>query len=160
MPWTGPGRHASQGELLNRENLGKSVIAARDIAEGEVFSEASLRVASPGQGLAPYKLGELIGRKAGRSIQRGDFLFESDLRDQATVDRSYRFPVKWGVPVRYHDFLQYRDWIKPDLFEFHLSYRDLGIDPRPYLGKNGLLAPGRPCARAFREQRIAGSGRR
>lgn len=135
LPWTGPGRHASQGELLNRENLAKSVIAARDIAEGETFSEASLRVASPGQGLPPYKLGDLIGRKAGRFIQRGDFLFESDLRDKKAVDRVYHFPVKWGVPVRYHDFMQYRDWIKPDLFEFHLSYRDLGADPRPYLAE-------------------------
>jgi len=135
LPWSGPGRHASQGELLNRENLGKSVIAARDIRKGEIFSEGALRVASPGQGLPPYKLADLIGRRAGRSIQRGDFLFESDLQDRVTADRTYRFPVKWGVPVRYHDFLQYREWIKPDLFEFHLSYRDLGVDPRPYLAK-------------------------
>jgi len=137
LPWTGPARHVSQGELLNRENLAKSVIAASDIAEGQTFTEASLRVASPGQGLPPYKLSGLIGRKAGRAIRRGDFLFESDLKDKDSIDRSYRFPVKWGVPVRYHDFRQYQSWIKPDLFEFHLSYRDLGIDPRPYLEKTG-----------------------
>jgi N-acetylneuraminate synthase len=133
LPWTGPGRHASQGELLNREHLGKSVIAARDIAAGETFARESLRVASPGQGLPPYRLDELIGKKAGRSIQRGDFLFESDLHGNAAPDRAYRFPMKWGVPVRYHDFRQYAEWIAPDLFEFHLSYRDLGVDPRPYL---------------------------
>lgn len=135
LPWTGPARHASQGELLNRENLAKSVIATRDIAPGEIFSEASLRVASPGQGLPPYKLSELIGKKSGRAIRRGDFLFESDLKDQHNLDRNYRFPIKWGVPVRYHDFRQYLAWIKPDLFEFHLSYRDLSIDPRPYLDR-------------------------
>jgi sialic acid synthase SpsE/sugar phosphate isomerase/epimerase len=134
LPWAGPGRHASQGELLNRENLAKSVVAARDITEGEIFREASFRVASPGQGLPPYKLTELIGRKAGRAIKRGEFLFESDLKDKQSVDRSYHFPLKWGVPVRYHDFRQYQDWIRPDLFEFHLSYRDLGLDPRHYLG--------------------------
>ncbi|NEX21705.1 TIM barrel protein [Thiorhodococcus mannitoliphagus] len=133
LPWVGPGRHASQGELLNRENLGKSVVAARDIGLGETFTEAALRVASPGQGLPPYRLDELLGRRAGRFIQHGDFLFESDLWDKPIIDRVYRFPVKWGVPVRYHDFKQYREWINPDLFEFHLSYRDLGIDPKPYL---------------------------
>lgn len=133
LPWAGPARHVSQGELLNRENLAKSVIAARDIEPGEVFSEVSFRVASPGQGLPPYRLNELIGRKAGRALRRGDFLFESDLKDGAAIERSYRFPNKWGVPVRYHDFKQYHAWIKPDLFEFHLSYRDLGVDPRPYL---------------------------
>ncbi len=133
LPWGGSERHVSQGELLNRENLGKSVVAARNIAPGECFSETALRVASPGQGLPPYRLNELIGRKAVRFIQRGDFLFESDLKDQTIIDRVYQFPVKWGVPVRYHDFRQYSAWINPDLFEFHLSYRDLGINPRPYL---------------------------
>ena len=133
LPWTGPGRHVSQGELLNRENLGKSVVATRDIALGETFNESALRVASPGQGLPPYRLPDLLGRQAQRPIRCGDFLFESDLGDQTTRPRRYRFPVKWGVPVRYHDFRQYREWIEPDLYEFHLSYRDLGKDPRPYL---------------------------
>ena len=135
LPWTGPGRHASQGELLNRENLAKSVVAARDIAQGEAFTEEALRVASPGQGLAPYKLPDLLGRTSHRAIRRGDFLFESDLSDQRVIDRAFRFPLKWGVPVRYHDFKQYHHWIKPDLFEFHLSYRDLALDPRPFLEK-------------------------
>lgn len=133
LPWTGPGRHVSQGELLNRENLGKSVIAARDIARGEVFDHASFRIASPGQGLAPYRFADLVGRTARRDIGRGDFLFESDLHDPVAIERTHSFPVKWGVPVRYHDFRIYREWIEPDLFEFHLSYRDLGLDPRPYL---------------------------
>ena len=135
LPWTGPGRHASQGELLNRENLAKSVIAARAISTGEIFTTESLRVASPGQGLAPYKLEQLLGRKSHRDIPQGDFLFDSDLRDKEVVNRRYTLPVKWGVPVRYHDFQQYRSWVTPDLFEFHLSYRDLGLDPAPYLSK-------------------------
>jgi len=133
LPWTGPGRHVSQGELLNRENLGKSVIAARDIAEGEMFAESSFRIASPGQGLPPYRLDELIDRRARRLIRSGDFLFESDLNEKGSSSRQYRFPVKWGVPVRYHDFREYRRVIAPDLFEFHLSYRDLSIDPRAHL---------------------------
>lgn len=133
LPWTGPGRHASQGELLNRENLGKSVIAARAIAPGETFTQDMLRVASPGQGLAPYRLNDLLGRPAGRSIAQGDFLFDSDLSEQAEVRREFAMPILWGVPVRYHDFLQYEQWIKPDLFEFHLSYRDLSVAPQAYL---------------------------
>ena len=133
LPWTGLGRHASQGELLNRENLAKSVVAARRINVGEVFTEDALRVASPGQGLAPYKLEDLLGKKANRDIAQGEFLFESDLAEKQEINRHYVLPLKWGVPVRYHDFQQYQKWIKPDLFEFHLSYRDLGLDPRPYL---------------------------
>lgn len=133
LPWTGPGRHASQGELLNRENLGKSVIAARAIRAGETFTQDMLRVASPGQGLAPYRLSDLLGRQAGREIAQGDFLFDSDLSEQTEIHREYALPILWGVPVRYHDFLQYQQWIKPDLFEFHLSYRDLSVAPQAYL---------------------------
>jgi sialic acid synthase SpsE len=140
LPWTGPGRKASQGELLNRENLSKSVIAARDIEKGDAFDETSLRVASPGQGLAPYRLPELIGRKAARNIAQGDFLFESDLSTAILEVPDYKFPIKWGVPVRYHDFQDYAGRIRPDLFEFHLSYRDLALDPADFLSTS-------PCSR-------------
>ncbi len=133
MIWEGPARHVSQGELLNRENLAKSVVAAHPIAEGEVILETFLRVASPGQGLAPYRLRELIGKKALRRLAAGDFLYESDISGQKAVKREYQFPIPWGIPVRYHDFAEFADVIQPDLFEFHFSYRDLSLDPRPFL---------------------------
>lgn len=133
LRWAGPDRHVSQGELLNRENLAKSVVANQAIAEGQVFSENCFRVASPGQGLAPYRLPELIGKTAQRSIAQGDFLYESDIVGQGLAKRHYSFPVKWGIPVRYHDFADFAQRVEPDLFEFHLSYRDLSVDPAPYL---------------------------
>jgi sialic acid synthase SpsE len=133
LHWDGPARHVSQGELLNRENLAKSVIATRAILPGDLFSADCLRVASPGQGLAPYRLQELIGKIAQRNIAQGDFLFESDITGLDTNKRQYSFPVKWGIPVRYHDFAEFSSRIEPDLFEFHLSYRDLAVDPNPYL---------------------------
>lgn len=136
LPWQGPGRHASQGELLNRENLGKSVIAARDIPRGAVLDQGMLRVASPGQGLPPYRLPELLGKPAQRDIAQGDFLFESDLQEQPAEQKlAFDMPLRWGVPVRYHDFLDYRRRIEPDLFEFHLSYRDLSLKPQPFLAQ-------------------------
>jgi len=136
LPWTGPGRHVSQGELLNRENLGKSVIATRDIPRGAVLEQDMLRIASPGQGLPPYRLPELLGKRAQRDIVQGDFLFESDLEEQQAEQKlAFDLPIRWGVPVRYHDFLDYRRRIEPDLFEFHLSYRDLGLKPQPFLAE-------------------------
>jgi len=138
LPWQRPGRRVSQGELLNRENLGKSVIAACDIPLGTLISEQMLRVASPGQGLAPYRLPELLGKPAGRDIAQGGFLFDSDLDAPRSEERMvFDLPIRWGVPVRYHDFLDYRRRIEPDLFEFHLSYRDLGMRPQPFLAEVG-----------------------
>ena len=133
LPCPGMQRQVSQGELLNRENLAKSVIAARSIPCGEVFTQDMLRVASPGQGLPPYRLADLIGKAACRDIEQGDFLFESDIAGSEQQTLAFQLPIRWGVPVRYHDFLQYQARISPDLFEFHLSYRDLSVDPEPYL---------------------------
>lgn len=134
LPWQRSGRLVSQGELLNRENLGKSVVAACDIPRGTVLQADMLRVASPGQGLAPYRLPELLGKPAGRDIAQGGFLFDSDLDQSRQEDRlAFDLPIRWGVPVRYHDFLDYRRRIAPDLFEFHLSYRDLAMKPQPFL---------------------------
>lgn len=135
LPWQGPGRNPSQGELLNRENLSKSVIAQKDISEGEVFSFDMFRVASPGQGLAPYKLKFLLGKTANRKFSTGDFLFDSDMVDKQNQNLDFKFSNQWGVPVRYHDFNQYNDKISPDLFEFHLSYRDLNVNPKEFLSE-------------------------
>lgn len=133
LKWQGPGRHVSQGELLNRENLAKSVVAARAIAKGETFNESCFLVASPGQGLAPYRLRELIGRTAERTIGEGEFLYESDITGRGSLKHTYSFPIQWGIPVRYHDFAEFAAMINPDLYEFHLSYRDLAIHPEPFL---------------------------
>lgn len=133
MKSVGPTRHVSQGELLNRENLSKSVVAARPIQVDEPFTADCFRIASPGQGLAPYKLDQLLGKISQRNLAQGDFLFESDLTGEVSKQRVFTFPVKWGIPVRYHDFQDFAKLIKPDLFEFHLSYRDLAVNPGEFL---------------------------
>lgn len=133
LPLRSPSREPTQGELLNRENLSKSVVARTEIAKGAIIARENLTVASPGQGLAPYKLSELIGRPAIRDVRQGDFLVEADLIGAVSFFEEKTFPILWGVPVRYHDFRDYFGRIHPDLYEFHHSYRDLGLDPKAYL---------------------------
>jgi len=133
FPMRSATREPTQGELLNRENLSKSVIAKTRIFKGAAINRDNLTVASPGQGLAPYKLQELIGLKAIRDIPQGDFLVDADLHGRVSSYEPHSFPIMWGVPVRYHDFSGYKDRISPDLFEFHYSYRDLGLDPKDYI---------------------------
>jgi endonuclease IV len=55
------------------------------------------------------------------------------LLDQRVEPRRYRFRRPWGIPVRYHDFKEYQARISPDLFEFHLSYSDMELDPVDFL---------------------------
>ncbi len=133
LPVRSISREPTQGELLNRENLSKSVIAKASVKKGSVIKAEDLTVASPGQGLAPYKLSELIGLKAIRDISEGDFLVDADLTGNFSNYEPQSFPIMWGVPVRYHDFRDFEDRISPDLYEFHYSYRDLGLDPKNYI---------------------------
>jgi len=133
LPLRSDSRAPTQGEMLNRENLSKSVVARRAIAKGAIISAGDLTVASPGQGLAPYRLPDLVGRPAIREIHQGDFMVEADLRGEVAAYEPHKLPILWGVPVRYHDFLAYTDRIAPDLYEFHHSYRDLGLDPKSFV---------------------------
>jgi sialic acid synthase SpsE/sugar phosphate isomerase/epimerase len=126
-------RALSQGELINRENLAKSLVAARAIAAGTVISDADIAVKSPGQGLSPLKMPALIGRRIGRAMAVDDYFFQSDLDEGAAKARRYRFDRPWGVPVRYHDTARFLEICQPDIIEFHLSYSDMERDPAAYL---------------------------
>lgn len=126
-------RALSQGELINRENLAKSLVAARDLSAGTVITEADIAVKSPGQGLSPLKMPALLGRKLTRTMAADDYFFQSDLDEGAAKARRYRFDRPWGVPVRYHDAERFLEICQPDIIEFHLSYSDMERDPAAYL---------------------------
>ncbi|HEY5801221.1 MAG TPA: TIM barrel protein, partial [Burkholderiaceae bacterium] len=124
-----------QGEMINRENLGKSLVAARALDKGTVLAAEHVKVRSPGQGLSPQRYEQLLGRTLQRGMGEEDFFFPSDLIDTRIEARPYSFKRPWGVPVRYHDFQAYRASApQADLFEFHLSYSDMDLKPEPFLG--------------------------
>lgn len=125
-------RQLSQGELMNRETLAKSLIINCDLQPGEVITEAMIEVKSPGKGLQPNRRKELIGKEAKRPLKIGDFFFASDLEEAQITAKNYKFNRPWGLPVRYHDFTKLLIKSNPDLLEFHLSYKDLEQDIKQY----------------------------
>jgi sialic acid synthase SpsE/sugar phosphate isomerase/epimerase len=126
-------RKISQGEMINRENLSKSCVAAIPISKGTKLTKSMIKVLSPGQGLSPQKLNDLVGIIIQRDLKEEDYFFPSDLLEKRIEPRQYNFFRRWGVPVRYHDFLEYNARVKPDLFEFHLSYSDMELNPSDFL---------------------------
>ena len=129
-------RRLSQGELMNRESLAKSLIITCDLEPGHTITEAMIDVKSPGQGLQPNRKAELIGQKAKRAFKAGDFFYASDLEPEVTqAQPTYTFAHPWGVPVRYHDFKAILAKTTPDLLEFHLSYKDMEEDIHQYLDR-------------------------
>lgn len=130
---TGDERQLSQGEMINRENFGKSLVAATALTKGTVIASNHIKVRSPGQGLSPLRYEELIGRALSHDMAEEDFFYATDLTGTRVEPRRYRFSRPWGVPVRYHDFKEYAGRIEPDVFEFHFSYSDMDLDPGNYL---------------------------
>jgi sialic acid synthase SpsE/endonuclease IV len=126
-------RNLSQGEMINRENLGKSIVASSNLKKGNIISAADLMIKSPGQGLSPQFYNSLIGLTLTRDMSQEDFFYSSDLGEEYIEPKDYSFNRPWGIPVRFHDFQEYAEKIKPDLWEFHLSFSDMELDPKAYL---------------------------
>ena len=127
-------RQITQGEMINRENLAKSLVARVSIKKGEVISRDAIIIKSPGQGVQPNRLEELVGKIAHRDIDKGGYFFESDITGGVRKRSNYAFMRPFGVPVRYHDYRQIIDSTNLDFVEFHLSYKDLEIDLSTYFG--------------------------
>ena len=52
---TGRTRSLSQGEVMNRANLAKSLIVNRDLKAGTAIEEGMVEIKSPGRGLQPNR---------------------------------------------------------------------------------------------------------
>ena len=118
-------RRISQGESINREVLAKSLVINQNLMVGEKISREMIEIKSPGQGIQPYYIEELIGKKANRDFISGDYFYESDINDRNISAREYNFERKFGIPVRFHDFYKLSSQTNLDFVEFHLSYKDM-----------------------------------
>ena len=125
-------RSLSQGEMMNRENLGKSLIASKDLFSGHIISREDIDVKSPGQGLPPNKLNKLIGKELSRDVKKEDFFYDSDLSNELKILNKFNFGRPWGVPVRYHDFANIKSTFNSEVYEFHLSFSDMELNVNDY----------------------------
>jgi len=69
----GDGRkRVSPSEAKNRGVVRRSIVAARDIAKGERFTEENLTAKRPGDGLSPMLWDQIIGTTARRAYRRDE----------------------------------------------------------------------------------------
>ncbi len=121
-------RTLSQGEMINRENLAKSIVAKRDIKLGEVAKLDDFDFKSPGQGIQPDRLEELLGRILIKDIKKGEMVFLSHFNSVANVSISSEFTRPAGIPVRFHDVEKMNKGVNFEFVEFHLTNQDLELD--------------------------------
>lgn len=120
-------RAVSTGEMMNRVNLAKSLVATRRIEVGVTLAPDDIDIKSPGRGLQPNAYDKLVGRTTARALDPGDFFYATDLGDAAPRGRDYSFRRPWGLAVRYHDIDAMTKDTTPDFLEFHFSYKDLDL---------------------------------
>lgn len=63
-------KQVTKREAANRQVARKSIVAARDIRAGEIFTEENLTVKRPGDGLSPMKWKEVLGKAALRDFRK------------------------------------------------------------------------------------------
>ncbi|RPF74952.1 MAG: acetylneuraminic acid synthetase [Rickettsiales bacterium TMED289] len=132
MGQKGP-REISQGELLNREVLAKSLIANTEIKKGEIIERDMISVKSPGKGLQPNRIDDLVGKITHKDFKKGDLFYNSDIKTTIQKKQEYNFQRPYGIPVRYHDFKDLAAPLNLDFVEFHLSYQDLNEEPADFI---------------------------
>lgn len=61
-------------ELKNQEIARKSIVAARTIQKGELFTEENLTVKRPGEGLSPLQFWDLLGETSSKSYRENELI--------------------------------------------------------------------------------------
>lgn len=121
---TGEEKFISRGEILNREVLGKSLVAMRRILPGETITPEMVTVKGPALGLSPQRYPDLIGRTASRVIEPDEPFTDRDLGIVIELDVEHTLPYVWGFTVRFRDFEDTLAY-KPRMLEFHFTDQDL-----------------------------------
>jgi len=121
---TGEEKFFSRGEILNREVLGKSLVAARRISPGETITPELVSVKGPALGISPQQYPRLIGRIADRTIEEDEPFLERDLGIKIELDVDHILPMEYGFTVRFRDFEELLAY-KPRLLEYHFTDQDL-----------------------------------
>ncbi len=120
-------------EIMNRQVLRKSLVAAKPIPSGSVVTREMIKVKGPGKGLSPQRIDDLIGTTLRRDLSADDYFTEHDLKSNNGVSiSSNRLLRKWGLKARFHDLYEILAK-KPRLVELHFSETDVfyEFDPPP-----------------------------
>jgi N-acetylneuraminate synthase len=101
-------------------------VSANQILPGERISHEDLTAKSPGTGISPQRLSDIIGLKVQKTVNE-DSLISWDMFGDLDSDR-YKIDLEnWGIVVRFSD-VNASYWGAPDIYEFRINDQDLGQD--------------------------------
>ncbi|PMB02577.1 hypothetical protein CEN49_25280 [Fischerella thermalis CCMEE 5273] len=131
-------KQESRGEMVNQDILSKSLILKEHVQKGEVISEKNLALQLPSKGVNAKQWLEVVGGKAKRDLNKGEYLFSTDIvkeKDYQSIgiqpnrqdneETASYIPGKRGVVVRLKDIDEMIAGQKVDYVEVHYAASDL-----------------------------------
>ncbi|WP_326511599.1 N-acetylneuraminate synthase [Clostridium intestinale] len=64
----------SKSEMKNKKIARKSIVAAREIKEGEIFTEDNLTIKRPGNGISPIRWYEILGKVSNKNYVEDELI--------------------------------------------------------------------------------------
>ena len=125
-------RVQNQGEILNKQNLGRSFFAKRDLKSGECLQLEDLVYRAPNIGLTLDDIeGYLNDKPLQQPVNKGTSVSKCFFSSPEIIsDEIITFAHKHGLalPVRLHDIHEVEGLFPIGGFEFHLSYKEVLSD--------------------------------
>jgi len=119
-------RNISQGEMINRENLSKSLFYKENVKAGVILKKTDFIIKSPGNGIQPSYINKVIGKELLVDVKSYEKLEWKHVDKLTHIKTRFEYKSNWGFPVRYHDIVNLLKVSNPKILEIHLSYLDLG----------------------------------
>lgn len=121
-------RVANQGELLNRQNLGRSYYAIDNFAKGYVLNISDLEYRSPHTGLDKTNIKKYISKPLQADISKGEVIAKGVFNKITPISDKVigiAKEMKLSLPVRLHDYEKMESMFPIGAFEFHLSFDEV-----------------------------------
>ena len=121
-------RVANQGELLNRQNLGRSYYAIDDFTKGYTLSMSDLIYRSPHTGLNKSNIEKYICKPLQADISKGEAVTKGIFNKITPISDKViglAKEMKLSLPVRLHDYEKMESQFPIGAFEFHLSFDEV-----------------------------------
>jgi N-acetylneuraminate synthase len=133
-------RVPNQGELLNQQNLGRSLYATRNLVQGFAFDLSDFAYRSPRVGLTPSEIQESVKLSLNKPLQIGEPLSSHHILSRPNLQErvlNFARSHKVALPVRFHDYQLIHQKFQLNNYEFHLSYGDLDNLPKGFKFDDG-----------------------
>lgn len=125
-------RTCNQGELINRQNLGRSYYFNKNMKIGQKISKNDIDYRCPAVGYGAQDQDFFLHRKiikkanVGNIITKDYFIKEKNFNDK-TINLYNKYNI--SLPVRFHDYKDVSNTFPINNFELHLSYMELLNQP-------------------------------